>query len=166
MGIPLNIVAQAALAAAQNAGWVVLKLPADLSVVGVATTLSALSFTPIPNADYEVEAKLYVRTTDVTSGPRPGLVWPMEGIAKNAAVMTSPSSGIGQAFRFWGAPAAANAASTGAQLANEETLATMQGIFRTNGTVNGEFGITMSGELAGATHTLGAGSILRYRIIP
>jgi hypothetical protein len=55
--------------------WTYTALAASFATSSVVAQPTGLEFVPLSNTRYEFEASLMTRTSDATSGPRPGLQW-------------------------------------------------------------------------------------------
>ena len=150
-----------------SAGWTYVRLATDFSTTTTGNTLvTGFSFLPSPNKIYEIEAKLLVRTSVTTTGPRPGIQY-SNNLTDAASRISSPSSNTAVTFRNQGTIATANAASTGLPTTADSYLAIADCTLITNGTTaTVPWGITLASETSGTSVTMKANSFFRYREVP
>lgn len=127
------------------------------------SAVTGLSFTPLANTRYEIEGRFILQAAATTTGPRPGIDWPNAGVSQNAAWIVAPKSATAFASRFFGNTNTANAASTGTAVVNEGIYSQMQAIMVTDGSISGDFQITLASEIASSASRMMVNSFIRYR---
>lgn len=145
--------------------WTYVRLTSDFTTTSTANSDSPLAFIPAGNTLYEIEGRFFLQADAITTGPRPGIAWPT-GSQQEAAWMMAPTSATAFVSRLWGAPSAANAASTGIAVANEGYYGQVSALLRMGALPSGNFRITLASEIAGSTVRLMANSFIRYRAVP
>lgn len=144
-------------------GWTYVRLTADLSTTMTGATDSALAFTPVANVDYEIEARLLVRSAATTTGPKVGVAVPAS--ADHAFVITEPGA-TAVAESLLHVPSTSTAAANAAAAwptANASYLCEVRGLYRAAASTSGNVRITLASEVLLSAVTLKAGSFLRYR---
>jgi hypothetical protein len=144
--------------------WTYVKLTSAYTTTSTAPSSSPLAFTPLPNSHYLVEGCFFLQSAVTTTGVRPGLSWPT-GTTQEAAWMISPSSATAFSSRFWGAPGPASVAATAVAVANEGFLGKLDGQFVTEGSVSGDFAVTLTSETNGTEVRLMENSWIRYKTL-
>jgi hypothetical protein len=75
--------------------WTYVKLTSDQVVTTTSGTTTALAFTPAANTLYEVEGQLWLQSSDIASGPQPGITWNTgnsDGVAHIVTTETATAS--------------------------------------------------------------------------
>jgi hypothetical protein len=147
--------------------WTYLKVSADQAIsTATWSDLTGLSFTPNPNADYEVEWCLQCQTPTATVGARPGVAWGT-GYQYGVVDMYTPSSATAETISHGTISTVAGTVqaavgglpSTGAPYGHRGAA-----MFR-SGASPTPFKLQMASETAGTAITTKAGSFLKYRAI-
>jgi len=72
--------------------WTYVQLGSDQVVTTTSGTATALAFTPVANTLYEVEGQLWLQSSDITTGPQPGIAWNTGNTDGVAHISTTESS--------------------------------------------------------------------------
>jgi hypothetical protein len=122
--------------------WTYVKVTSD-QVVNSGTASTVLAFTPIANTIYEVEGQLWLQSSDVTTGPQPGVAWNSGnsgGVANITTTETTSTTAI----------ANITSGTNGAALATafpdttNSYPAQVKASFKTGGSPTGAFTITLA----------------------
>ena len=144
--------------------WTYIKLADNAITTSTANAPTALTFTPEPNKQYLVEGWLYLQAQATTTGARPGISWPL-GTLQEAAWAMAPSNATTITSRFWGAPTAANVATVGVAVADDELFGMVNAMFVAGPSVSGDFTVTIASEINNSQARIMANSWIRYRTI-
>lgn len=145
--------------------WTYVTLGSDFDTdSATAVDVTGLSFTPLANKTYEIEAILFCRTTLAANGPRPGFSIPT-GMTDNMWTLRIPTSTTAETMRNEGGTVANVAASSGLPVADTSYLARGSAHFRTGATPSGDFKVILLSESAGTSVSVETGSLIRYRVI-
>jgi len=123
--------------------WTYVKLTSDQVVTTTSGTATALTFTPAANTLYEVEGQLWLQSSDVASGPQPGIAWNTgnsDGVAH--ITTTESSSTVAMANIPTGVDSAALA--TSFPDTTNSYPAQVKASFKTGGSPTGAFTITLA----------------------
>ncbi len=142
-------------------GWTFVALSADVADTTATAVDTLLSFTPLANSIYLVEAVLPFTTAASSTGLRWFFLPPTTGTSWSTASCYTPTTATAGARRegIMGNPPLA---SSNAGVAQTWT-ASGQGYFATGGTVVGPLVVRFATSAAGSAATIRAGAILRYR---
>jgi len=123
--------------------WTYVKLTSDQVVTTTSGVATALTFTPAANTLYEVEGQLWLQSSDVASGPQPGIAWNTgnsDGVAH--ITTTESSSTVAMANIPTGVDSAALA--TSFPDTTNSYPAQVKASFKTGGSPTGAFTITLA----------------------
>lgn len=154
------------IATLNEESWTNLVLGSDFSTTSDSdTNVTGLSFTPVANTTYLIEAYCLLRTETAIVGPRLGMSTPSG--CDGAYNIMVPNSNTAMAFQAQGAmgDAPANAASLGVPLTTASYLGTINAVIVTGSSPSGDVQVTLASAVAGTSVTIRTGSFLRYRTI-
>lgn len=146
--------------------WTIVRLASNVVVSAVAAAdVAGMFFTPVANKDYEIEGRLLVQGSVVTTGPRIGVALPT-GLTDAAVRIDVPSAAnanftLNQASN----QAAGLNGNTGVAVINVSYLALLFGLIRCGASPVGNFRLQFASELAASNVTLRAGSFIKYRAL-
>jgi len=144
--------------------WTVIKLAEDFQTTSNANQdVTGFGFTPEASKTYLVFGYFGLQTATATVGARPGVKWPIAGLDLNIGRVEAPNSATAAALRFFGSSATANAASSGLADTTNNWYGTCDCLMKTNGSISGDFQVTLASETNGTAVTMKAGSVLMFR---
>lgn len=149
--------------------WTWVKLASDFNVSGSTILPSSLSFTPAANEVYIVDIFLMLSSDDVTIGAQPGITWPVAGVSNqtSAGYLHVANSSTNTQERNWADITSTIVSQvTSMPNVNEATPGHGRFVFTTDGSISGDFIVTMRAETVLGNVTMRANSWLRYRTLP
>ena len=122
--------------------WTYVKLTSDQVVTTTSGVATVLAFTPAANTLYEVEGQLWLQSSDVASGPQPGIAWNTgnsDGVAHISTTETSSTLAVANI------PTNTDAAALATSFPDitNSYPAQVKASFKTGGTPSGAFTITL-----------------------
>jgi len=123
--------------------WTYVKLTSDQVVSTTSGVSTALAFTPVANSLYEVEGQLWLQSSDVASGPQPGVAWNTgnsDGVANITTTQTSSTVAVANIPTNTDAAALATAFPD----TTNSYPAQVKASFKTGGSPSGAFTITLA----------------------
>lgn len=123
--------------------WTYVKLTSDQVVTATSGVATALAFTPAANALYEVEGQLWLRSSDIASGPQPGVAW-NTGNSDGVAHITTTEGGSTVAMVNLPTGTDAAALATSFPDTTNSYPAQVKASFKTGGSPSGAFTITLA----------------------
>lgn len=123
--------------------WTYMKLTSDQIVTTTSGVATALAFTPAANTLYEVEGQLWLQSSDIASGPQPGVAW-NTGNSDGVAHITTTESGSTVAMVNLPTGTDAAALATSFPDTTNSYPAQVKASFKTGGSPSGAFTITLA----------------------
>jgi hypothetical protein len=123
--------------------WTYVKLTSDQIVTTTSGVSTSLAFTPAANTLYEVEGQLWLQSSDVTTGPQPGIAWNTGNSDGVANVTTTQSATTNVAANI---PDGTNAAALATAFPDTTNSypAQVKASFKTGASPTGAFTITLA----------------------
>jgi len=154
-----------AAAAAAGSYWTDVVLSSDFTTDQTSPQTSPLAFTPAASHAYIVRVLGLITTANNSTGPRMGVQWPTAGLASGSTMLVTPNSATAVVTRTYTAGTDGNSLVSTGVGTGDWGIHTLDAVFVTNGSIAGDFAITMQSETLSTTVTLGIGSTLQYREI-
>jgi len=122
--------------------WTYVTLTSDQVVSTTSGTSTALTFTPAANTLYEVEGQLWLQSSDIASGPQPGIAWNTGNSDGVANITTTESS---TTFAVANIPDGTDTAALATSFPDTTNSypAQVKASFKTGATPSGAFTITL-----------------------
>lgn len=155
----------AAIAGVQGGSdpWTILKLAAPFTTgSATAVDVTGLSFTPLANTNYMIEAVLLLRTATATVNPRVGFAW-ATGLNDGVMSIDVAQSATTQIMVRGNITASLLAAVGGLPNNTASWPAFLYGAVMAGATPAGQCRVQIASETANTIVTVRAGSFLRYR---
>jgi len=122
--------------------WTYVKLTSDQVVTTTSGVSTALAFTPVANTLYEVEGQIWLQSSDIASGPQPGIAWNTGNSDGVAHITTTESATTSVAANISDGTDAAALATSFPDTTNSYP-AQIKASFKTGATPSGAFTITL-----------------------
>ena len=144
--------------------WTEVVLASAFQTTSTAAQDTNLAFTPAASKAYLVRVMAILASTLGSVGAQIGVKWPTAGLASGAARIVAPSSSTNLQFVTLSVGTDGESQIASGMPANAWGIQTVDALFVTNGSISGDFIITLASEAGDVeTMTMGAGSILQYR---
>ena len=148
-----------------GARWIEVVLSEDFNVAQNPTKIPGFNFKPEPDSVYLIDAWLMVRTSLITGGIRPGVVWPESDVIDGWAYVEVGSGTTSNTVA--NIPVNSNSgAATGNHVDTSSSWrARVEAMVKTGPSPFGEFAVTVASENGSTTGTVRAGSVMRIKKI-
>lgn len=143
--------------------WTIVRLNSDIATISsTGANVTGMGFTPDSNKNYEFEMILLLESNNSSSGFQFGLTWPT-GLVEGAANFVISYSDFNTTYK--------NVTKNDTTFTNGVSssvsdihLAIIGGLIVTGVSSSGAIQLTFRAEIDGATMTVKAGSLLKYRL--
>lgn len=126
--------------------WTTVHMASDFTTTSTtAVDVTGLTFTPVANTTYTVEAHLLIQSDTATTGMQPGVAWPT-GLNSSGATIRVPESSTTEELTQGNANADFESAASDVPTASQTFLATIVATFRTGASPSGSFKVTLAAE--------------------
>lgn len=145
--------------------WTTVRLASDFTTSSAtAVDVTGMAFTPEPDAQYEVEAVLMLRTTTTTVAAQAGVAWPTN-VGDGVVYMQTSTSAAATSPRYGNTSAPVVSAAGDHADTTGSWPCFVKLTFSALSNVSGTFKITLESETAATDVTMKAGSWFKYRRI-